>query len=79
MAKSDYAKYTFAFAGDVQKLADEKHIKVLSFNTKQRKSSRGSYDVLEVHFLVPRPDRDYVEPEANSAEAQKDEVINDEI
>lgn len=78
MAKSDYAKYTFAFAGDVQKLADEKHIKVLSFNTKQRKSSRGSYDVLEVHFLVPRPDRDHEEPDI-SAEAQKEEVINDEI
>ena len=63
MAKSDYAKYTFAFAGDVQKLADEKHIKVLSFNTKQRKSAKGSYDVLEVYFLVPRPDRDYVADE----------------
>lgn len=52
------AKYTFAFAADVQKLADEKHIKVLSFRSKEGKSSRGSYDILSVDFLVPRPDRD---------------------
>lgn len=51
------AKYTFAFAADVQKLADEKHIKVLSFRTKEGKSSKGSYDILSVDFLVPRPDR----------------------
>ena len=57
-AKTGYAKYTFAFASDIQKLADEKRIKVLSFSTKERKGSRGSYDVLEVHFLVPRPDKD---------------------
>ena len=33
--KTDYARYTFAFASDVQKLADEKHVKIVSFNTKQ--------------------------------------------
>ena len=90
--KTGYAKYTFAFASDVQKLADEKHIKVLSFSTKERKSQRGSYDVLEVRFLVPRPDKDVVEtteePKKSledhitelEAELEKEnEVINHEI
>ena len=67
--KTGYAKYTFAFASDVQKLADEKHIKVISFSTSERKSRKGSYDFLTVSFLVPRPDRDVVEePEAKSLE-----------
>lgn len=60
--KTGYAKYTFAFASDIQKLADEKHIKVVSFNTSERKSKRGSYDYLTVSFVVPRPDRDVEEP-----------------
>ena len=60
--KTGYAKYTFAFASDIQKLADEKHIKVVSFNTSERKSKRGSYDYLTVSFVVPRPDRDVKEP-----------------
>lgn len=34
--KTGYAKYTFAFASDIQKLADEKHIKVDSFKTSAR-------------------------------------------
>lgn len=84
--KTGYARYTFAFASDVQKLADEKHIKVLSFSSKERKGSRGSYDVLDVRFLVPRPDRD--EPKKLTLEDQiheledelgKDKVINNEI
>ena len=57
--KTDYARYTFAFASDVQKLADEKHVKITSSNTKQTKSHSGkSYDLLSVKFLVARPDRD---------------------
>lgn len=60
--KTGYAKYTFAFASDIQKLADEKHIKVVSFNTSERKSKRGSYDYLTVSFVVPRPDRNVEEP-----------------
>ena len=84
--KTGYAKYTFAFASDVQKLADEKRVKVLSFSTRERKGGRGSYDLLEVRFLVPRPDRD--EPKKLTLEDQiheleeelgKDKVINDEI
>jgi len=59
--KTGYARYTFAFASDIQKLADEKHIKVDSFRTSERKSKRGSYDYLTVSFVVPRPDRDVVE------------------
>lgn len=89
MNKTGYARYTFAFAADVQKLADEKHIKVLSFNTKERKSSKGSYDVLEVHFLVPRPDKDVVETTEErplettinelEKELEKEEVNNNEV
>ena len=60
--KTGYAKYTSAFASDIQKLADEKHIKVDSFKTSERKSKRGSYDDLTVSFVVPRPDRDVEEP-----------------
>lgn len=60
--KTGYAKYTFAFASDIQKLADEKHIKLDSFKTSERKSKRGSYDYLTVPFVVPRPDRDVEEP-----------------
>ena len=85
--KTGYAKYTFAFASDIQKLADEKHIKVTHFQTSERKSKRGSYDYLTVSFVVPRPDRD--EPPKKSledhiyeleAELEKDnEVNNDEI
>ena len=62
-AKTGYARYTFAFASDVQRLADEKHIKVVSFKSTERKNHRGSYDVLTVSFLVPRPDRDEIEAE----------------
>lgn len=60
--KTGYAKYTFAFASDIQKLADEKHIKVTHFQTSERRSERGSYDYLTVSFVVPRPDRDVEEP-----------------
>lgn len=88
--KTGYARYTFAFASDIQKLADEKHIKVDSFRTSERKSKRGSYDYLTVSFVVPRPDRDVVEPEEKpldldkeiqelEEELEKDEVNTDEI
>lgn len=85
--KTGYAKYTFAFASDIQKLADEKHIKVTHFQTSERKSKRGSYDYLTVSFVVPRPDRD--EPPKKSLEdhiyeleeeLEKDNEVNkDEI
>ena len=85
--KTGYAKYTFAFASDIQKLADEKHIKVVSFRTSERKSARGSYDYLTVSFVVPRPDKD--EPPKKSLEdhiteleeelEKENEVINHEI
>ena len=88
--KKGYAKYTFAFASDIQKLADEKRIKVVSFRTSERKSSRGSYDYLTVSFVVPRPDRDVEtteEPKKSledhiyelEEELEKDEVIQNEI
>lgn len=73
MNKSGYAKYTFAFASDIQKLADEKRIKVASFNTSERKGHRGSYDVLFVRFIVPRPDRDVKEPLDEIEPGLKDE------
>lgn len=85
--KTGYARYTFAFASDIQKLADEKHIKVDSFRTSERKSKRGSYDYLTVSFVVPRPDRDVVETEEEpldfdkeihelEEELEKDEEVN---
>lgn len=62
--KCKYARYTFAFAADLQTLADEKHVKVLSFSTSQSKSKSGkSYDVLNVSFLVRRKDREDAELE----------------
>ena len=83
--KTGYARYTFAFASDIQKLADEKHVKVDSFRTSERKSRRGSYDYLTVSFVVPRPDRDEkplsLEDEINELEEEleKDEVNQNEI
>ena len=89
--KTGYARYTFAFASDLQKLADEKRVKVLSFRSKERKSSRGSYDILEVRILVPRPDRDEIKTtdelethyhsilDEFNDELGKDEVNYDEI
>lgn len=85
--KTGYARYTFAFASDIQKLADEKHIKVDSFRTSERKSKRGSYDYLTVSFVVPRPDRDVAEKPLDldkkiqelEEELEKDEVNTDEI
>ena len=81
------ARYTFAFAADVQALATEKHIKVVSFNVAERKDRKGSYDYLTVNFLVPRPDRDVVEttektpveatvePDETATAAQIDEPV----
>jgi hypothetical protein len=45
--KTGYAKYTFAFASDIQKLADEKHIKVTL-------SRRASARVSEVATTILR-------------------------
>ncbi len=56
--KTGYAKYTFAFASDLQNLADEKKVKVANFNVQKKKNGLGSYDYLTVNFIVPRPDRD---------------------
>ena len=56
--KTGYAKYTFAFASDIQNLADEKRVKVANFNVQKKKNGLGSYDYLTVNFVVPRPDRD---------------------
>ena len=69
--KTGYAQYTFAFASDIQKLADEKHIKVDSFKTSERKSKRGSYDYLTVSFVIPRPDRDVAEKTLSSDNLDK--------
>lgn len=79
--KSNYAKYTFAFAADLQKFAEEKHIKVQSFRTSERRNKIGSYDYLEVAFVVPRPDRD-VKTESPLEETNNNEdseVNNNEI
>ena len=59
--KPGYAKYTFAFASDIQNLADEKRVKVANFNVQRKKNGLGSYDYLTVNFVVPRPDRDQVD------------------
>lgn len=57
--KTGYAKYTFAFASDIQNLADEKRVKIANFNVQKKKNGLGSYDYLTVNFIVPRPDRDH--------------------
>ena len=78
--KTDYARYTFAFASDIQKLADEKHVKIVSFNTKQTRSHSGkSLDLLSVKFLVARPDRDKVITELNTDEESEKEEASNEI
>ena len=87
--KTDYARYTFAFASDVQRLADDKHVRVVSFNTKPTTShNEKSYDLLTVRFLVARPDRDAAQSlqevveeleQELSADAQEVEVISDEV
>ena len=81
------ARYTFAFAADLQALANEKHIKAVSFSVGERKGLKGSYDYLTVCFLVPRPDRDTnetteekpvetsVEPDETTTAAQIDEPV----
>lgn len=76
--KTGYARYTFAFASDVQKLADEKHIKVASFSTKEYRKRRGSYDLLRVMFVVPRPDKDE-KPTETPEEPDKLETIITEL
>lgn len=55
--KPGEAKYTFAFAADLQSLANEKHVKLISFSVTERDNRKGSYDFLSVNFVVPRPDR----------------------
>lgn len=77
--KMGYAKYTFAFASDIQNLADEKHVKVANFNVQKKKNSLGSYDYLTVNFIVPRPDRDNVITETNTDEESEKEEASNEI
>ena len=70
--KSGYAKYSFAFASDIQSLADEKHVKVANFSVQSCKNDIGNYDYLTVNFIVPRPDKD-----AQDQLKQKDHGTND--
>ena len=62
--------------------------KVQDFNTMERRNQRGRYNYVKVAFVVPvneprKRETMIAEIEAavdeNSAEAQKDEVINNEI
>lgn len=76
--KTDYARYTFAFASDVQRLADDKHVRVVSFSTKPTYDhGHKCCDLLRVCFLVKRPDRD--ELEACEAPAQTIEGVVEEL
>jgi len=87
--KTGYAKYTFAFASDLQALADSKRIRITHFEVKEKKNNRGSYDFLQVTFVVPRPDRDEQKTKTFSIEEvisqlenqseQKEEESTDEI
>lgn len=76
--KTGYAKYTFAFASDVQNLADEKRVKVANFNVQKKKNGLGSYDYLTVNFIVPRPDRDRKD-DAHEAETPNHRKLEDFI
>ena len=76
--KSGYAKYTFAFASDIQNLADEKRVKVANFNVQKKKNGLGSYDYLTVNFIVPRPDRDRKD-DAHEAETPNQRKLEDFI
>ena len=76
--KSGYAKYTFAFASDIQNLADEKRVKVANFNVQKKKNGLGSYDYLTVSFIVPRPDRDRKD-DAHEAETPNHRKLEDFI
>lgn len=77
--KTGYAKYTFAFASDVQKLADEKHVKVISFSTEERRRRKGSYDTLRVIFSIPRPDKDEKPVETTEEEPKTLETVITEL
>jgi hypothetical protein len=77
--KGGYARYTFAFAADIQNLADEKHIRVLNFNTTERNSSSGVYDVLTVNFKIPRPDKTEKKAKTVPNSETKSEVNENEI
>ena len=76
--KTGYAKYTFAFASDIQNLADEKRVKVANFNVQKKKNGLGSYDYLTVNFIVPRPDRDRKD-DAQEAETPNHRRLEDFI
>jgi hypothetical protein len=72
---TEYARYTFAFAADLQKLADDKHVRIVSFNTKPTHDhGRKSCDLLSVRFLVNRPDRDETEKPAQTIEGVVEEL-----
>ena len=75
--KSNEAKYSFAFASDIQSLADEKHVKVANFNVQKRRNHHGSYDFMTVNFVIPRPDRDAQNQDEASEEKSFDNIIHE--
>lgn len=75
--KTGYAKYTFAFAADIQKLADEKYIKVAHFHTSEHVGKQGVYDYLTVSFIVPRPDKEALRRQAKEDEERLNALIKE--
>ena len=75
---------TFLFASTLQKFADDRGIKIVSFSSKERCNRKGCYDFLSVDFLIPRPDRNekyLLEKTIQDLEneIQEGEVDNNEI
>jgi len=72
----------------IYEFAKEHGYKVQDFNTMERRNQRGRYNYVKVAFVVPVNEPRKLETmiaeieaavDENSAEAQKDEVINHEI
>lgn len=72
----------------IYEFAKEHGYKVQDFNTMERRNQRGRYNYVKVAFVVPVNEPRKLEAmiaeieaavDENSAEAQKDEVINHEI
>jgi hypothetical protein len=72
----------------IYEFAKEHGYKVQDFNTMERRNQRGRYNYVKVAFVVPVNEPRKLETmiaeieaavDENSAEAQKDEVINNEI
>ena len=72
----------------IYEFAKEHGYKVQDFNTMERRNQRGRYNYVRVAFVVPVNEPRKLETmiaeieaavDENSAEAQKDEVINNEI